>query len=896
MPPPLGSKALTLWLPALALMAVPLWGQTAASGTIVGRVSDQAGDPMPNVSVVVTSSVLQLQSVRAATDANGAYRVPGLPAPGLYTITFARDGFQTFVREGLVLSLGFSARVDAALAIGQVAQQVKVVASTPVVDSVSTAAGTTLPLTEIEAIPKGLGLQELFPMAAGVSLLGKPDVGDSNLASRSAVVTYGVLLQPTIDVEGINVTTNHDFDTAVYLNSSSLAEVQLSTSGNQSDVGFPGVHVVAILKSGSNAFHGSLSADYENPRFQSNNVTPALAAQGVTLTNPLKDYYDYSGDLGGRLIPNKLWFYGGFSKQLVREGQLGFVSGPDAAGCWTCADAPEANLISSLWETSLKISYQPNETTRFVGSWLHALKFLNAFPASSTVPLPASQSQHQPIDVWKGEVEKTVTPHLWVDFLGGYAGYHAQYATEPGADKPGNPSSEELTTGLFTGPYPAPTDRPENHYEAKALVGYSIGAHLIKIGIDAAWEEGGTRVLADKASGDYLLLFNQGVPAEVQIFNFPVTPINRLSSQAAFATDTWKFGRLALNFGLRWERYHAFYPTQTKPPGEFSSAATFGGQNLLTWKDVVPRAGMAWDVTGSGKTVIKGSFGIFGDTMGDLWANTFNPNAQVTSTYRWTGPCKVTAFANVSSNNSSCDISQTTLAGLTASSPAFISAVGGISELNNPRLKQDRTYEYSVRMEREIVSNVALRLGYLLHRVYNQFTSLESTSDSTADGVPILKPYAIYMVPVVLTDALTHTPVTLYTYPPEYSAPQFNELMLVNAPDNRPDTYHSFEVTLTRRYSRRWNVLTSFWITRNHEWIQAIQPSPNDARFPIDNTWNWEARGSGTYDLPWGLQLSGFYRAQSGIPGQRTETFSSPFLLQGAVACVWNHLGASEAR
>ena len=66
---------------------------------------------------------------------------------------------------------------------------------------------------------------------------------------------------------------------------------------------------------------------------------------------------------------------------------------------------------------------------------------------------------------------------------------------------------------------------------------------------------------------------------------------------------------------------------------------------------------MNWDVTGDGKTSLKAFFGIFGDTMGADFAATYNPNAEVTTRYRWSGPCVVTPFTNVSFNlpNTSCD-------------------------------------------------------------------------------------------------------------------------------------------------------------------------------------------------------------------------------------------------
>jgi len=65
----------------------------------------------------------------------------------------------------------------------------------------------------------------------------------------------------------------------------------------------------------------------------------------------------------------------------------------------------------------------------------------------------------------------------------------------------------------------------------------------------------------------------------------------------------------------------------------------------------------------------------------------------------------------------------------------------------------------------------------------------------------------------------------------------------------------------------------------------AVPQSPNDERFPVDNTWYWEGRASGTYNLPYDVAFSASYRAQSGFPGQRTQVFSAPatVLRQGTV-------------
>ena len=878
-----------------AFAPVVLKAQAVASASLTGRVLDESGAPVPDVNVSVTSPALQVSNVTAVTDQEGNYQVLDLPAPGVYKVSFAHAGFQTFSRTDLNLPVGFAARVDAVMKVGQVEQTVEVTGSSPVVDTVNTYGGTTLQRIEIELTPKGLGLQELLPMSAGVSLQGKPDVGDSNLAARSAIITYGVLSEPYLQVEGINVTSSHDLDTAVYFDSLSLAETEFKTSGNNADVPFAGVNMVAVMKSGSNDFHGTALGDWESPSFQANNITPALAAQGLKFTNPIKHYYDYAGDLGGRIIRDKLWFYGGISKQTLTSGQLGFVSGPDAAGCWTCLDAPGANIVSTLTQENIKVSYQLNPIWRFIGAWQHSLKFLSAQGASSTEPGPSSLYEHQPANMWKGEAEIVPTPHLLVNVIAGYGGYHVHYTDEPGTDVAGNPSSQELSTKLLTGPNDFPDDKPQNRYEVRGNVSYIVGRHQFKFGTEDTWEAGNTQALKDQAAGDYLLLFSKGVPNEIQTFNYPFNPNNELHNQSLFAMDTWKVAkRLVLNYGVRWERYNDFYPTQMKAAGQFSAAATYPGKQLLVWKDVVPRVGGAWDIFGDGKTLLKASFGMFGDTMGDLWGNTFNPDALVTTTYKWNGPCVVTGHNNVSYNNTSCDASPATLASLNPSSPNFISATGGLNELNNPKLAQDKTYEYVVKVERQLVPNVSLSLSYIHHKVTNLYTSLEGTTTSTASGINILRPASIYTVPVALTDALTGAPVTLYTFPSSYASSSFNQFEVMNAPGNRPDTYNTFEAAVTKRYSKRWNLQGSFWITKNHEWIQAVVPTPNDALFPIDNTWNWEARASGIYNLPWGFEVSGFYRAQSGLPGQRTESFSSPLLLQGSVTLRMEPFGAER--
>ena len=248
------------------------------------------------------------------------------------------------------------------------------------------------------------------------------------------------------------------------------------------------------------------------------------------------------------------------------------------------------------------------------------------------------------------------------------------------------------------------------------------------------------------------------MPSQLVAYNYPfATSINDLHSQALYATDVMSIRRVTLNYGIRWERYHNFYPEQTREAGEFSAIfpeKTYPKQDVLTWIDTVPRVGAAWDVMGNGKTVVKGSFGLFGDTMGDLYANAFNPNAAATNTYAWTGPCVTTPFKNNTFNNTSCDVTPDFLASLPSRTP--ISATGGLNSVLSPDLKQNKTYEYTARLERQLIPNVAVSAGYVYHKVDNLYANLQ-----------YLRPYETWIPATPATPFLDHlgNPVTIYTFP-----------------------------------------------------------------------------------------------------------------------------------
>ena len=120
---------------SLALLAVAVFTPAAAfaQAVIAGTVKDASGAVLPGVTVEAASNAL-IEKVRsAATDGTGQYRIEDL-RPGVYTVTFTLQGFNTYKREGIELTGSFTAQINAELKVGAISETITVTGETPVVD------------------------------------------------------------------------------------------------------------------------------------------------------------------------------------------------------------------------------------------------------------------------------------------------------------------------------------------------------------------------------------------------------------------------------------------------------------------------------------------------------------------------------------------------------------------------------------------------------------------------------------------------------------------------------------------------------------------------------------------------------------------------------------------
>src|SRR5437764_8574361 len=132
------------WGAVLVLMlSTTAFGQQILRGSIAGTIKDDTGAALPGVTITVSSPALQVPQIIRVSDERGAYQVPDLPA-GTYRVSYELTGFATLVREGIVLTTGFAARVDADMKVATLAETVTVSGQTPLVDVTSTRGGTTV--------------------------------------------------------------------------------------------------------------------------------------------------------------------------------------------------------------------------------------------------------------------------------------------------------------------------------------------------------------------------------------------------------------------------------------------------------------------------------------------------------------------------------------------------------------------------------------------------------------------------------------------------------------------------------------------------------------------------------------------------------------------------------
>lgn len=829
-------------------------GGTGTAGAIRGNVTDASGAVLPGVTVTATSPAL-IGSQVSVTDTAGGYRFPSLP-PGTYAVTYDIPGFTPAKRENIQIAIGFTATVNVRMTVASVKETVQVTGGAPLIDTSSTHVNQSFNVKAMQEIPASRDFWGLLAYTPSVTT-SHIDVGGSHAGNQFNYSAYGFAGQDTLRLEGINITFGGT-TSSLYMDFGSSDEVSFGTVAQNADVATPGVQMNMIAKSGGNQFHGRLYQDYESNALQSASIPSDVLDRGIRAdSNQLQKYRDFSGDAGGPLKKDKLWWYISDHNQKIDVGQPNFV-GPIAGKPFEV----------TLWNLSGKATYRASAKHTLIGYYQFSLKNSpNNLPFSTVDYTSLDQTWSQPIRSWvyKGEWDGTLTRNMYAEVRYGMSSVSASHVANSDSD-----AFQQVDLGAGTDLNATQKNqfifrRPQVNGNLTYFKQGWAGSHEFKAGgdIDRTVEWNGN---TQGAGGNVQEAFNNGAPQRVILYAPTATSVgdptgtNALLSvfhvtvADAYLMDQWSLKRATLNLGVRWDHYRGWSPDQKQLAYSFGPlnipAMTFPSMTYFTWNKVVPRTGLAYNLTQDGRTSIKLSWGLYAFDPGIGLAGSADPNQAAKSvTYAW-------------SDAGGC---QGCIAGDGLFQPgeqgALLASALSNGITTDPNLEDPSAMQSTAYLERQINDTLAVRGGFVYYTVRNQVAAFQPYRPATA-----------YTVPFTTTDPVTGQSLQFYGIPKRDLANFPATTVIQNLPND--GTYKTLELSLDKRQSHNYSVGASFSYTWQHDYPLGYPNTPNSpGLYPYSI---YSAQAHGTYALPHGVLLSGTYRLQAGVNYARRLNVAAP--------------------
>ena len=248
------------------------FGQDTA--TLTGTVRDPSGAVLPGATATVQNKTIGLDR-SVTTNADGDYLFPGLQ-PGTVDLTISAHGFQTYVATGVVLRVAQKVRIDATLAVGEVAEKVEVSGeSVGQVDTQTAEVGSTVTGKEVSQLElNGRNFTQLVTLTPGVSNQTGQDEGAVGIDGNvSYSVNGGRVEYNNWEIDGGDNMDNGSNDTLnVYPSVDAIAEFRVLTSNYGAQYGRNGSGTIEVeTKSGTSQFHGDAYEFLRNEDFNARN-------------------------------------------------------------------------------------------------------------------------------------------------------------------------------------------------------------------------------------------------------------------------------------------------------------------------------------------------------------------------------------------------------------------------------------------------------------------------------------------------------------------------------------------------------------------------------------------------------------------------------------------------
>lgn len=322
---PNGRQLLALMVTVL-LGGIRLFAQ-AASGTIVGTVSDSSGAVVGGATVVVTNVKTQVSSTWQ-TNESGEYTAPFL-IPGTYQVSVEHSGFKKAVRTDIPLQVADKVRADVTLELGAVSETVTATADAPLVKTDTSELGQVIQNRPIEELPlnssTGRNFTALMALVPGTIRTNPVGVFDAPQGNSSFVVNGTRDSANNYMIDGADNNESLLGIVAILPPPEALAEFNLQTNTFSAEYGRAGGAVINVqTKSGTNSLHGSV---YE---FLRNDALDARGPFSGAKLPPLRQN-EFGATLGGPIIKNKTFLFGDYVGFRQRAGQTYTTTVPTLA-------------------------------------------------------------------------------------------------------------------------------------------------------------------------------------------------------------------------------------------------------------------------------------------------------------------------------------------------------------------------------------------------------------------------------------------------------------------------------------------------------------------------------------------------------------------------------------
>jgi hypothetical protein len=838
----------------LSFVIVPVHAQSILYGKLTGTVTDETKEPLPGVTVEITSDALIGGARSDITPANGRYAFLSLPV-GKYKLTATLQGFKTAIQENIIINADSVRVVDIILTPGAIEEQITVTAAAPIVDARSSTTSTSIDSKMIDKMPTSRdAFYDLALSAPGMQNHGNPGA----TGWMPSPTAYGGATNENVFLlNGVNATSPQagSFGSLLRVNYNAVEEVRLIALGSKAEYGsFSGVAVDVLTKSGGSEFHGNFAV-YSNLGKGANNQPDATKLGKIGEANLYISPDPHTGQpeaiatrttrnlegtfsLGGPIIKDKLWFY----------ADANYVDTKTDTPIWPKDETfkgflGDIKLTAAPWTNHRAwIAYHVERNSAGNGTWDRTWDPEVNYGQDTTNNSISAQWQWMPTG-------KTIVTAKYLGF------WSTPYQTIP-AEAPEWPAYINWwkwyrygVNGCFPNLYRGIAKRNTLQADVSHYVENFLGEHDIKFGVQLT--KGSLNAINGYFRGysngaypqrwcgpnvNYMVNWygDTGLKMYVrQTHQSPYSVVRTSDAAGLFFDDQWTpTRRLTVNLGLRYDvmtsKYGKgeVYKMPSTPAGLNESMTvvrdTKGSTNIFDFKTLGPRIGITYALTSDMKTIFRASYGRYYLPLAAEYLKGSGPDAPIQDrqwlyyTVPWSiadanGDRFVDMFEAINSARA--------LHGLTPDS-SYWDTYDVSWKLNvAPGVKDQYTDQFTLNLERELFSDFSAGLTYIYKSSKNEYLYWPINKFTGKDWEYTRIPwttsygYSMNLYSIVLQDFNGDGKIDQgdVNWIWNSGADGYEVRNLPKLDGIKPHrSYNGLQFVLRKRYSNRWQMLGSF--------------------------------------------------------------------------------------